>query len=307
MSYFLDENVKSAIAAWNARQRPSYETIEVSPLSSTIGAEVRGINLKSEIGEQQTREIRHALAENLVLVFPDQTIQSEDHKRFGRRFGSLHRHALAAERKAAGDTSDTDVLSWKTDANSRNTPGNIWHNDVSCDENPIVLSILRITKGPPAGAGDTAFANLYLGYESLSPAFQRLLDGLTAIHDGAQLWASGYGARPETGVKFATAEHPVVATHPISGRRFLFVNEAFTSHIVQLRKPESDAVLNVIYRHIERNPAFQVRVHWKPNTLVMWDNWAAQHHAIWDYFPTERNGERVSVYTNERPSRAATH
>jgi taurine dioxygenase len=142
---------------------------------------------------------------------------------------------------------------------------------------------------------------MVLAYESLSEPYKALLDKLTAIHDGAEGWTAGYGAKPEPGKTFPASEHPVVARHPHSGRKFLFVNEAFTSHIVQLSRSESASVLDHLYRHIEKQLAFQVRVRWEPGTLLLWDNWATQHHAVWDYFPQERWGERVSARLGHGP------
>ena len=199
------------------------------------------------------------------------------------------------------DIYDPEILAWRTGPESRFTAGDAWHHDVSCDATPIWGSFLHVTHLPQCGGGDTAFANMVLAYESLSEPYQRLLDGLSAVHDGARAWTAGYGSQPEPGKTFPASEHPVVARHPHSGAKFLFVNEAFTSHIVQLTRSESTAVLEHLYRHIERQLAFQVRVHWEPGTLLFWDNWATQHHAVWDYFPQERWGERVSVLLPHGP------
>ncbi len=121
------------------------------------------------------------------------------------------------------------------------------------------------------------------------------------MHDGSLAWTAGYGSKPEPGKTFPATEHPVVARHPRTGRRFLYVNSAFTSHIVQLSRVESDAVLSALHRHVERQLALQVRVRWERGTVLYWDNWATQHHAVWDYFPEERWGERVSAYLDVGP------
>ena len=160
---------------------------------------------------------------------------------------------------------------------------------------------MHVTRLPEGGGGDTAFANMILAYEALSDSYKLFLDKLTAIHDGSQAWTAGYGSKPEPGANFPANEHPVVARHPHTGQKFLFVNSAFTSHIVQLTRTESQSVLDYLYRHIEKHLAFQVRVHWEPGTLLFWDNWATQHHAVWDYFPQERWGERVSVLSESGP------
>ncbi|PKO92818.1 MAG: taurine dioxygenase [Betaproteobacteria bacterium HGW-Betaproteobacteria-10] len=304
MSFYQDYNDKLAIEQWNTRQRPSYQHIKVTPISPALGAEVEGLDLRQDISTEQLAELKTAIADNLVLVFRDQAISAEEHKRFARHFGTLHQHLLAGNIKLTARSKDPEILGWKTSRESRYTAGDAWHNDVSCDAEPIWASFLRLTRLPESGGGNTAFANLYLAYESLSDPFKQLLDSLTAVHDGSQAWNKGYGAEPEPGQTFPASEHPVVARHPLTGRKFLFVNEAFTSHIVQLTRAESDAVLKLLYRHIQKHLSFQTHIRWTPNTLVFWDNWATQHHAIWDYYPFERWGERVSAFIGHGPQKA---
>jgi taurine dioxygenase len=301
MSFYQDFHDKRAIEAWHDRPREPYRTLDVRPLAPTLGAEIRGLDLSREIGDEQFAEIRRAAAEYLVLAFRGQKLTGEQHKAFARRFGTLHRHVLAKSRTVAGGTDDPEILAWRTDETSRFTAGDAWHQDVSCDATPIVASFLHVTRLPSGGGGDTAFANMILAYESLSPAYKALLDGLTAVHDGALAWTAGYGSKPEPGKTFPATEHPVVARHPVTGAKFLYVNSAFTSHIVQLSREESQAVLQHLFRHVEKRLAFQVRVHWEAGTLLYWDNWATQHHAVWDYFPEARWGERVSAHLDVGP------
>ena len=301
MSFYRDFNDKEAIAAWNTIPRQPYQTLRVTQLSPTLGAEISGVDLSQPLSDAQFAEIGRALDENLALIFRDQTLTSEQHKAFASRYGQLHRHKLAASRVVAGASYDPEILAWRTGPDSRFTAGDAWHADVSCDAQPIWGSQLRVTRSPAYGSGDTAFANMYLAYESLSEPIKTLLDGLTAIHDGGQAWTAGYGAQPEPGAVFPVNEHPVVPRHPRTGRKFLFVNEAFTTRIVQLTKVESDALLSLLFRHVEKALAFQTRIHWTENALLFWDNWATQHHAIWDYFPEERWGERVSILTETPP------
>lgn len=300
MSFYRDFNDKHALADWNGRERSGYDTIAVRPLSPALGAEVEGVDLSRPLGEAQLADIRKAIADHLVLVFRDQDITSEDHKRFARHFGTLHRHVLGGARALSSSDHDPEILAWRTGPETRFTAGDAWHADVSCDPEPIWGSFLRVTRQPEIG-GDTAFANMYLAYDSLSEKLKALLDGLTAVHDGGKAWTAGYGAAPQPGQSFPSTEHPVVARHHLTGRKYLFVNEAFTSHIVQLTRTESDAVLALLFRHIEKNLAFQARIHWRPNSLVFWDNWATQHHAVWDYYPQERWGERASAFIGFAP------
>jgi len=142
--------------------------------------------------------------------------------------------------------------------------------------------------------GDTLFASMYAAYEALSAPMNRLLEGMTAIHDGEHVYRGRYEGVVETGRVYPRAEHPVIRTHPISGRQALFVNREFTTRIVQLSRLESDAVLEMLYRQIE-TPEFQCRFRWEPGSIAFWDNRCAQHHAMWDYYPQRRRGLRVTI------------
>ena len=301
MSFYQDFNDKQAIQAWHAQARAPFNSFELKPLAPTLGAEIHGLDLSRPLSDEQFTEVRRAMGEYLVLAFRGQRLNSEQHKAIARRFGTLHRHVLAKSHVVAGGTDDAEILAWRTGPESRFTAGDAWHHDVSCDAAPIWGSFLHVTHLPAGGGGDTAFANMVLAYESLSAPYRAFLDGLTAVHDGSQAWTAGYGSKPEPGKRFPASEHPVVARHPHTGQKFLFVNAAFISHIVQLSRDESHAVLQQLYRHIEKHLAFQVRVHWEPGTLLFWDNWATQHHALWDYFPEQRWGERVSAVLPHGP------
>ncbi len=164
---------------------------------------------------------------------------------------------------------------------------------------PPMGSILYIRQCPPRG-GDTLFANMYAAYDALSDRMKTYLDGLTALHDGEQTYRglyANYGVtdRPE----YPRAEHPVVRTHPVTGKKALYVNRGFTSHIVGLPRDESDAILAYLYSHAE-NPLFQCRFRWTGNAIAFWDNRCTQHRAMWDYWPHTRSGTRVTV-KGERP------
>jgi len=154
-------------------------------------------------------------------------------------------------------------------------------------------SILHLHEVPADGGGDTLFANMYAAYEALSPPLRRLLEGMTAIHDGERVFRGRY-AVDDRGREFPRAEHPVVRTHPVTGRKALFVNRWFTDRIVQLKRPESAALLEMLYRHVE-TPEFHCRFKWRAGSIAFWDNRCAQHHAIWDYYPQRRYGHRVTI------------
>ncbi len=304
MSFYRDYNDKLAFEAWNTRSHPTFSTLQVEPIARAGGAKISGVDLSKELSAEQFAEIKKALAEYQVLVFRDQNISSEQHKKFGLKFGSLHRHVSAAIRAPGGDP---EILAWKTGKNSRFTAGEVWHSDVSCDENPITESILRVTKLPEGGGGDTAFINTHLAFESLSEPLKNFILGLSAEHSGQEGWTNGYGEEPAPGQKFASSIHPVVITHPVTDRKHVFVNRGFTTKIIELVRNESNAILELLNRHIETSQAFQFRVQWEPNTVVIWDNWAVQHQAIWDYYPFNRWGKRVSAVAGIRPSQGETN
>jgi taurine dioxygenase len=282
-------------------------TLSVAPLNPVIGAEIGGVDLAGPLSDAQFAEIEAAFNAHHVLIFRDQRLSREDHKRFGRRFGPLHVHPYhlknaAPEHARAGPDADPEILVVKTDQASRFVAGEAWHSDVSCDVEPPMASLLYITRTPASGGGDTCFSSTIRAFESLSPTLREFLRTLTATHDGAKPYTGGYGqAAPPGG--WPKTSHPVVIRHLGNGRPSLFVNRGFTARIDQLDPTESDALLEFLWRHVEAHLEFQCRVRWAPNTLVLWDNRAAQHHAVWDYYPHARYGERVSI-VGSRPAAA---
>jgi taurine dioxygenase len=267
----------------------AYETIEVKKLTPTIGAEIFGADLNQELGNQQFQEIHDALMENLVIFFRDQKLTPDQQKAFGSRFGRLHVHP-AAPGLVEGHP---EILVIKADEKSQRVAGEDWHSDVSCDPEPPLGSILYMHEIPANGGGDTLFANTYAAYEALSEPVKRLLDDMTAIHEGEHVYRGRYGV-DDRGKQYPRAEHPVIRTHPVTGRKGLFVNRVFTTRIAQLKRNESNAVLEMLYRHIE-TPEFHCRFKWQPGSVAFWDNRCAQHHAMWDYYPLRRYGHRVTV------------
>ncbi|MEK9871170.1 MAG: TauD/TfdA family dioxygenase, partial [Gammaproteobacteria bacterium] len=242
--------------------------------------------------------IHQAFLDWMVLVFPGQSLSRDQHKAFGERFGKLHTHPMNHSR---GD-GDPAILKVATNADSAYTAGDGWHTDVTCDEYPPMGSMLYIKEVPPDRGGDTLYADMYLAYELLSEPMQQLCEGLTAVHDGALPYVGAYKSTPPPG-GYPRNEHPVVAIHPETGRKLLYVNSGFTSHIKGLKPFESRAILDLLFNHIAKTPKLTCRVNWQPNTLTFWDNRCTQHHAVWDYYPHSRYGERVSIIANERPAR----
>lgn len=152
---------------------------------------------------------------------------------------------------------------------------------------------------PESGGGDTMFASMTEAYALLSDPIKALISGLTALHDGALPWRDLYGKEPDAGMAFNRTVHPMVIAHPENGKPLLWVNRGFTTRIEGVTPAESRALLEMLFRHIEATPRLQCRVRWEEDTLVIWDNIATQHHAVWDYFPHSRRAERVSVIGGE--------
>lgn len=263
------------------------ESIVVRKLTPHIGAEITGVDLREPLSDEVFKRIYDAWIENLVLFFRDQDITVEQHKAFGQRFGDFHIHP-----GEIGLEKHPEVIVIHADKNSKRIAGEDWHTDVSCDPEPPSGSILHIVEQPPVG-GDTLFASMYAAYDALSESMKKFLAGLTAIHDGDANYRGRY-AYDDSARKYPRAEHPVVRTHPITGRPLLFVNRIFTKRIVQLDRTESDAVLQMLFQHIER-PDFQCRFQWRADSIAFWDNRCVQHHAIWDYYPCRRHGHRVTL------------
>jgi taurine dioxygenase len=275
----------------------SYRTIGVRTLTPHIGAEVDGVDLSKPLSNEQFSELYQAWLDWKVLVFRDQQLTRDQHKAFARRFGSLHVHPM--QHSYGGDP---EILTVKTTKDSKYTAGNGWHTDVTCEEIPPLGSMLYMKQTPDGGGGDTLFADMYLAYELLSDTMKRMLDGLVAVHDGALPYVSGYGVAPPAGQQYPRHEHPVIATHPETGHKVLYVNSGFTTHIKGLKPWESRMLLDGLFDFISTEVRLPCRVQWQPNTLTFWDNRCTQHHAVWDYYPLTRHGERVSIVGTERPA-----
>ena len=270
--------------------------LSVHPLTPAIGAEIRGVDLSQPIEPHIFEVIRDALTAHQVIFFRDQTLSVEQHVAFGRLFGELAIHP-----NDPGLTGHPEVMIIHADGSSKRVAGERWHSDVSCDAEPPMGSILHLHTIPPTG-GDTLFASMYAAYDTLSGPMQTWLATLSAEHDGAPYYRSvnAIVGRDDGGRSYPRHVHPVVRTHPVSGRKSLFVNEMFTTRIVELSRGEGDALLAFLFKHVQR-PEFQCRFRWAPNSIAFWDNRCTQHMAIWDYFPATRSGYRVTV-KGERPA-----
>lgn len=256
-------------------------SIEVEPMTPTIGAEITGVDLREPLSPTQVAEIRRALLDHLVVFFRDQDITPEQHVAFGRQFGELCYPPFMTDH---GDVPELLVLD---QVHPKGEGTDTWHSDNTFMAEPPLGSILKAITLPKSG-GDTCFASAYAAYEALSPAIRRLLEGLTAVHDlTATLERANAAGHTKADIAAVLAksppiEHPVVRTHPETGRKALFVNANSTTRLVGLSDRESALLLPFLCDHI-RAPEFQCRFRWEPHSIAFWDNRSAQHLAVADY------------------------
>lgn len=255
-------------------------------LSGALGAELTGLDLK-QLDDVGFKAIHAAFLEHHVLVIRGQELRPEDQIAFGERFGDLHVHPIVPS--LPGYPPILPI----TNAGKQRTVTEIWHSDVSFEERPPMASMLYAVELPSAG-GDTIFANQHLAYERLSPGMQKLLDGLDAVHSGGGLAAKTRAREDREAWRLQGQRHPVVRTHPETGRKALYVSRAFVIGIDGLTKEESEPILSYLYRQCT-TPDLCVRVTWRPGDLVLWDNRSTQHFAVHDYGDEPRTMHRVTV------------
>ncbi len=269
-----------------------YELFELRPCGPTIGAEVSGIRLGGDLTDEVIAELRRALSEWKVLFFRKQQIDRDAHRAFASLWGELEQHPFFKHTQP-GQT-DVDVATLAKDAMTTGVENN-WHNDVTWHTTPSLLAVLRAIEVPATG-GDTLWSDMAAAYDVLPDDIKKRIDPLVAEHD----WIHSFGAgmdeatRAKLRAEFPPVHHPVVRVIPETGRRVLFVNMLFTTHVVDMPREESDELLTLLHRHCMR-PEFQVRLRWEPDTVAMWDNRACQHYAASDYFPQRRVMDRISV------------
>ena len=271
----------------------------INSLSPVLGAEVVGLDLASPISDFEFTELNQAwLDHNGVLVIRDQTLTPDEHIAFSKRLGELEVHVVG--QFLLNGYPEIYRVSTKVDDDGRpmGNPesGRYWHSDLSYLERPSKASLLYALELPPSG-GDTMLASMYAAYDSLSPTMKEMLEGLTAVHDlghVGRLFSTG-GPSLEQTARTPPVEHPVVRTHPETGRKALFVNPGFTTHIVQLTRSESDALLEFLFAHATK-PEFVYRHRWRLNDLLVWDNRCTVHHAVHDFHGTgHRHMHRTTV------------
>ena len=278
---------------------------QLTPYSPTIGGEISGIDLRQPLTDDQVEGIRAALLDRKVLFFRDQNITTDQHLDFARNFGDLEVHPFAPHKDGY-----PEILAITHD---RDHPGqeNGWHSDVTWRQQPSLGSVLRCIECPPRG-GDTLFADMYAAYDGLPAVIQELVEGRLALHDfeGFRARLRKRGATEAELEDFNKAypnpQHPLIRSHPETGRKGIYVNAAFTKHIIGMERKESARLLAILY-HQASMPEYQCRFHWAANSMAFWDNRACQHYAASDYWPQIRRVERATIigdtpfYTTEGP------
>ena len=276
-------------------------TLDVQPLTPTIGGLVTGLTLSEPLSAGAVEALEQALGTYQVLFFRDQSMTIEQQMALGRRFGTLNIHPYVK-----GMDGHPEIMRIVKEPEDRVNFGGGWHSDMSFLEEPALGSILYAREVPPYG-GDTLWANQYLAYDALSDGMKKMLDGLKAVHTAKGEYSErGHSAQKRKGMEVEVAgddtpsyEHPVVRTHPETGRKALYVNPAFTEKFVGMTRRESRPLLNFLFEHCTQEP-FTCRFRWTKNAIAFWDNRAAQHFALNDYHGHRRHMERVTV-NGERP------
>lgn len=268
--------------------------ITCKPMAGALGAEIEGIDLTKNVSAEDYKQIRNFLVEHEVIFFRNQDVSPAQQKSLADSFGPLQTHP-------AYDTVEgyPEITILESTAEK---PSKIeaWHSDMTFRPHPPLASILR-SKVVPASGGDTLWASMSVAYAELSSHMKKLLDGLYAVHDfrygfKESLEEEGGAKRLAQAVKDnPPVEHPVVQIHPESGKKVIFVNSLFTTHIIGMKKAESRAILNFLFEHIT-TPEFTCRFNWEPNCIALWDNRSTQHKPINDYYPAHRKLHRITIF-----------
>ena len=268
----------------------TYETIDVQEMSPACGAIVEGLDLSGELTNRQFDEIHQAVIDRVVVVFRDQELTPEQHVALSRRFGDIQPSSVSAFEKTP-DYPEIDILEYDAD-NPPHVTRDLWHTDFAGTPQPSWGTLLYAKDIPPGG-GDTIWVNTVAAYEALSDRMKAHVEGLWAYHDSYQPYSEfvrpemyegdkGTDYMREKRAAYTPALHPVVRTHPDSGKRGLFVNESMTSFIKDMDRRESDYLLRYLFDHL-RTPEFQYRHKWRANDLAIWDNRTSLHYALFDY------------------------
>ena len=271
-----------------------YRTIEVRRLSGALGAEIHGVDLARALPDECIAEIRRAFLDHLVIFFRGQTLTPAEFMAFARRMGEPIEYPFVK-----GIAGFPEVIEVKKLEHERQNFGGIWHSDTAYLARPPMGSMLLAREVPPHG-GDTEFANQYLAYETLSDGLRRVLDGLVAVNASTKADATRTredrlktDGRSDTREDYV-AEHPVVRTHPETGRKALYVNVGHTVRFRDMTEAESAPLLQFLFQHQAR-PEFTCRFRWEVGSLAFWDNRCTQHNPINDYHGFRRVMHRITL------------
>ncbi|MEJ6704355.1 MAG: taurine dioxygenase [Pseudomonadales bacterium] len=272
--------------------------LKLKPYAGALGAVVENLDLTSTISPSVFDELNHALLEYEVLFFRDQPLEPKDHAQLASMFGEPQMH------EAYPHVEGFPQLTILENDEANPSKIEMWHTDMTFRASPPLGSILHGVIVPAKG-GDTMFASMSAAFEGLSPAMQDFVSGLTAIHDfsfGFQESLNEPGGRDRLAqmvIDNPPVEHPVVRTHPLSGKKGLFVNSLFTVSIKELSKKESDSLLALLFNHVV-TPEYTCRFQWQPDSIAMWDNRITQHKPVNDYWPAHRRMQRITI-DGDRP------
>jgi len=275
--------------------------IEVRRIAGGCGAEIDGVSIADELDDATIAEIRQALNEHCVIFFRGQDFDAAQHKAFARRFGEIFVHP-----NYRGMQDDDEIVMVRREPGDQHIVGEEWHTDTTMVAAPPMAAILYAIEVPPYG-GDTCFANQYVAYETLSPGMQRLVEGLRAVHSdrllaGPQAGRNAYRStkvREGSDWRETLSTHPVVRTHPETGRKLLFVNHAYTVGFDGMSEAESRPLLDYLLEHGHR-PEFTCRFRWEKGSVAFWDNRSVKHLAVHDAGPHRRLMRRVQI-CGDRP------
>jgi taurine dioxygenase len=267
--------------------------IDIQPIAGALGAEIRGLDLSVELDPGQVAQLRNWLNEYEVIFFRDQDISPARQKALALAFGPLQTHP------AYGTVEGFPEITILESTPNKPTKIEAWHSDMTFRQHPPMGTVLRSVIVPPRG-GDTLWASMTAAFQGLSAPMRGFLRGLTAVHDfshGFRESLAEPGGRERLAAAVAAnppVRHPVIRTHPETGKEVIFVNSLFTTHIEGLLSSESDALLQFLFRHVT-TPEFSCRFHWQPHSIAIWDNRSTQHKPINDYFPAHRRLHRITI------------
>lgn len=269
-----------------------YERFGVTPLTPLIGAEISGVDLATPMDAELRDELHRAWLEWKVLFFRDQQITPDQQVAFARAWGELERQPVTTG--AAG----TGMMRYVKDAANAGWE-NAWHVDMTGRPRPAKAFVLRMVRGPVVG-GDTIFVDAAAAYDNLPADVKAAIADLRAVHNLtatiSPFVSPGEAARIRA--EFPPVIHPVVRTHPETGRLTLFVNSVFTDRVADMDQERGERLLQYLFRQLQA-PEYQARFRWSPGAVAFWDNRAVQHYAINDYYPADRITERVAIAGDE--------